>query len=89
VDAVLVVAEIYIRYRKPVKIGVILNIQTQVNRRSKHSYWVDQIACRNGSKEIVAEASVTNVFIHDDGRTKRITSDILDIWPDLADADGE
>ncbi len=82
-----VVAEISISYRRPVKIGVILHIQTQVKRRSKHSFWVNQVACRNGSKEIVAEATVTNVFIHDNGRPKRITSDILEIWPDLARAE--
>lgn len=87
VGAVHVVADISISYRRPVKIGDILHIKTQVKRRTNHSFLVNQVACRRGSKEIVAEATVTNVFVHGDGRPKRITRDILEIWPDLAHAE--
>ncbi len=86
VGAFHIVSEIRIQYRHPAKMGDILRIETTIKKKSKHRFWVEQIAFDKASEKIIIEAIITNVFINKHGRPRIIDQRILDIWPDLAQA---
>ena len=85
-EAIHVVSEINIQYRKAANIGNMLHIHTQIIRRSRHSFEVEQIASINQSNTPAIEAIITNVFVDKRGRPQKICNNILDAWPDLAKA---
>lgn len=84
VGAFHVVAQLFIKYRKPAKIGDILQFETQIESRLSHSFQISQKAVIEKSNELALEAVVTNVFVDRKGQPRLIDPDILRIWPDLA-----
>lgn len=84
--AVHIVAELHIRYHIPASIGDILFIETEISGRSYHSFLVSQRICINSSKKIAVDARITNVFVTKLGRPRKIDEEILQFWPDLANA---
>jgi thioesterase-3 len=86
-EAMHVVREIKVQYRQPATIGNVLQIDTQIIRRSTHSFWVEQIGYVEQSKMPAIEATIANVFIDRRGRPLKVSDEILDIWLDLANAD--
>lgn len=81
-----VVTDLAIQYRQGARIGDILRIETQIDGRSNHSFSVSQKIFLQASSKVAVEATIINVFVDGRGRPKAITSDILEIWPDLAKA---
>lgn len=86
IGAIHVVAELSIKYRKPSKIGDVLRIETQIESRLKHGFKMFQKAVIEQSNDLVLEAVVTNIFVDGKGAPQFIDKNILEIWPDLADA---
>ena len=86
VGAIHVVAELSIKYRKPSKTGDVLRIETQIETRLRHGFKMSQKAVIEQSGDLVLEAVVTNVFVDGKGHPRLIDKNILEIWPDLADA---
>lgn len=86
VGAIHVVAELSIKYRKPSKTGDVLRIETQIESRLRHGFKMSQKAVIEQSRDLVLEAVVTNVFVDGKGHPRLIGKNILEIWPDLADA---
>lgn len=81
------VGQLFIKYRKPAKIGDILQIETQIESRLSHSFQISQKVVIEKSNELALEAVVTSVFVDGKGQPKLIDPDILRIWPDLAAVD--
>ena len=86
VGAIHVVAELSIKYRKPSKIGDVLQVETQIESRLRHGFKMSQKAVIEQSSDLVLEAVVTNVFVDGKGHPLFIDKNILEIWLDLADA---
>lgn len=86
VGAIHVVAELSIKYRKPSKTGDVLRIETQIESRLRHGFKMSQKVVIEQSGDLVLEAVVTNVFVDGKGHPRLIDKNILEIWPDLADA---
>ncbi|MDX2455493.1 thioesterase family protein [Desulfosarcina sp.] len=86
VGAFHVVVKIAVQYRQGARIGDVLQIETQIDSRSKHSFCVGQTAYIKASGKAAVEATITNVFVDGKGHPRPIETDVLSIWPDLAAA---
>ena len=80
------VAGLVIDYRYQARMGDILRIETKIDGRSSRSFRVNQKAFILASGRLAIEATVTNVFVDDKGRSQKISDDLLVHWPDLANA---
>lgn len=79
-----VVVKISINYRKIVRFGDILCIETQPAKLSNKSFTIRQSMFINGTDTLAADAEVTNVFVEPtSGKVIPIDEAILDLWPDL------
>ena len=81
-----VVAGVVIDYRYQALMGDILRIETVIDSRSSRSFRVNQKAFIQASGRLAVEATITNVFVDDKGRSQKISDDLLAHWPDLANA---
>ncbi len=86
VGAFHVVAELFIKYRKPTKIGDELLFETQIESRLSHGFNMSQTAVIEQSGELALEAVVTNVFVDGTGQPRLIDKDILGFWSDLSES---
>jgi thioesterase III len=79
-----VAVNININYRKSAKAGDLLLIETDVKEKSKRSVTMQQKVFVKRTGELIADATVTNVFL--DAETGAIiTTDALSVfWPDLS-----
>ncbi len=82
-----VVAKVMVQYKHPAYIGDTLRFETQIDKRSAHSFQVDQKVYLKKSEKIIVQAKITNVFINPNGQPRLIDKNILGRWPDLAKAD--
>ncbi len=83
VGAFHVVAELFIKYRKPSIVGDVLQVETQIDSRLNHGFKMSQKAVIEQSGGLVLDAIVTNVFVDGKGQPRLIDDDILRFWPDL------
>ena len=76
---------ININYRKSAAEGDILTIETNVKERSDRSVTMHQKVFIKGTGTLIADATVTNVFL--DVKTGKVltTDELADFWTDLSD----
>ncbi len=86
VGAFHVVAELFIKYRKPSIVGDVLQVETQIESRLSRGFKMSQTAVIEQSGDLALEAIVTNVFVDGKGQPRLIDDDILRIWSDLAES---
>jgi thioesterase III len=80
-----VAVNININYRKSATEGDILSVETKVKERSDRSVTMGQKVFLKDSGTLIADATVTNVFL--DAKTGQIitTEELADFWADLSD----
>lgn len=76
---------ININYRKSASEGDILTVETDVKERSDRSVIMHQKVFIKGTGTLIADATVTTVFL--DAKTGKVltTDELADFWTDLSD----
>ena len=83
-DLMHVVAGILIRYRRPLVVGDLLTVETEVLKARKSGFTMLQSIYKNDTDVIAATAEVQNVLVN--GASRKIVSvpsELAGLWPDL------
>jgi thioesterase-3 len=79
-----VVAEILIRYKRPLVVGDLLTLETEVLKARRSGFTMLQAIYKNDTDVIAATAEVQNVFVNGaSGKIVPVSSDLAGLWPDL------
>jgi acyl-CoA thioesterase FadM len=79
-----VVAGILIRYKRPLVVGDLLTLETEVLKARRSGFTMLQAIYKNDSDVIAATAEVQNVFVNGaSGKIVPVPSDLAGLWPDL------
>ena len=80
-----VTVNININYKRSAVVGEVLRIETSVIRKSKKSVTMLQQVFLNDTDILIADAQVTNVFLHiKSGNVMRINEELNALLPDIA-----
>ena len=80
------VAQITIRYLRGARLGDVMQIDTEIESRSDKAFAVGQTVFESKSKKIISNATITNIFVDENGKAQSIDEAVLGLWPDLANA---
>jgi len=78
------VAGILIRYKRPLVVGDLLTVETEVLKARKSGFTMLQSIYKNDTDVIAATAEVQNVLVN--GASRKIVpvpSELAGLWPDL------
>ena len=79
-----------INYRESAFVGQILQVETDVLAKGEKSITMQQHVFLKGTKTLIADATVTNVFL--DQKTKEVISideTFVRLWPGLSEVDSQ
>jgi thioesterase-3 len=80
-----VTVNININYKRSVVVGEVLRIETSVIRKNRKSVTMLQQVFLNDTDILIADAQVTNVFLHiKSGNVMRINEELNSLLPDIA-----
>ncbi|WP_022664110.1 acyl-CoA thioesterase [Desulfospira joergensenii] len=82
-----VVSRLEIDYRHPARVNDTLRFETKVTGRTDFEFLMNQDIFLKSSEKLVIHARIFNVFVDQHGKAKTIDHQILDLWPDLANAE--
>jgi thioesterase-3 len=83
-DLMHVVAGILIRYKRPLVVGDLLTLETDVLKARRSGFTMLQAIYKNDTEVIAATAKVQNVFVNGaSGKIVPVSSDLAGLWPDL------
>ena len=72
-----VVAQITIRYLRGARLGDVMQIDTEIESRSDKAFAVGQTVFESKSKKIISNATITNIFVDENGKAQSICDRIL------------
>ena len=87
IEAIHVVSRLEIDYRHPARANDTLCFETKVIGRTDSGFLMKQDVFLKSSEKLVLHARIFNVFVDQQGKAKKIDHRILDLWPDLANAE--
>ncbi|UCD88740.1 MAG: acyl-CoA thioesterase [Desulfobacterales bacterium] len=80
-----VTVNININYKRSAVVGEVLRIETSVIRKNRKSVTMLQQVFLNDTDILIADAQVTNVFLHiKSGNVMRINEELNSLLPDIA-----
>jgi thioesterase-3 len=80
-----VTVNININYKRSAVVGEVLRIETSVIRKNRKSVTMLQQVFLNDTDVLIADAQVTNVFLHiKSGNVMRINEELNSLLPDIA-----
>ena len=80
-----VTVNININYKRSAVVGEVLRIETSVIRKNRKSVTMLQQVFLNNTDILIADAQVTNVFLHiKSGNVMRINEELNSLLPDIA-----
>lgn len=80
-----VTVNININYKRSAMVGEVLRIETSVIRKNRKSVTMLQQVFLNDTDILIADAQVTNVFLHiKSGNVMRINEELNSLLPDIA-----
>ena len=80
-----VTVNININYKRSAVVGEVLRIETSVIRKNRKSITMLQQVFLNDTDILIADAQVTNVFLHiKSGNVMRINEELNSLLPDIA-----
>jgi thioesterase-3 len=83
-----VTVNININYKRSAVVGEVLRIETSVIRKNRKSVTMLQQVFLNDTDILIADAQVTNVFLHiKSGNVMRINEELNSLLPDIAKTD--
>ncbi|MFC1524432.1 acyl-CoA thioesterase [Thermodesulfobacteriota bacterium] len=83
-DLMHVVAGILIRYKRPLVVGDLLTLETEVLKARKSGFTMLQAIYKNDTDIIAATAEVQNVLMNGaSGKIVPVPSELAGLWPDL------
>ena len=79
-----VVAGISIRYKRPLIVGDLITLETEVLKAKRTGFTMLQTIYKNDTDIIAATAEVQNVFVNGaSGKVVPVPSELAGLWPDL------
>ena len=83
-DLMHVVAGILIRYKRPLVVGDLLTLETEVLKARRSGFTMLQVIHKTDTDIIAATAEVQNVLVNGaSGKIVPVPSELAGLWPDL------
>jgi acyl-CoA thioesterase FadM len=79
-----VVVGIIIRYKRPLVVGDLITLETEVLKAKRSGFTMLQTIYKNNTDVIAATAEVQNVFVNGaSGKVIPVPNELAGLWPDL------